>query len=225
MWQGFFLVQSKEVWRRASPSFQHQSMASPLAHPASFSTHFTCGPPFPGIGFSLIHILSVLNIIHAAHFSSWKNSSKKCIVLDSPPKHFCTLLMCAKCHCLGESGTGSQTHTYFPTPSTWHYGESYTPAKLQAAHLMDFSLKNKQTNKWKTTPQTNLHIDSLNRVSDKHSCKWGKERQMRPLLSTACLTAEYMGCTSFKQTHELSEVKTERIHRKQDERADEHFSP
>lgn len=135
----FFLVQSEEVWRRAPSPVQHQSMASPLAHPAQFSTTSRVVLHSQALLFSLIHILSVLNTIHAAHFSGGKNSPKKCIVLDSPPKRL-HWLMCAKCHCLGEWETGSQTHSSFPTPSTWHYGESYTPAKLQAAHLilMDF---------------------------------------------------------------------------------------
>lgn len=117
LWYGFFLVQSEEVWRRAPSPVQHQSMASPLAHPAQFSTTSRVVLHSQALLFSLIHILSVLNTTHAAHFSGGKNSPKKCIVLDSPPKRL-HWLMCAKCHCLGEWETGSQTHSSFPTPST-----------------------------------------------------------------------------------------------------------
>lgn len=117
LWYGFFLVQSKEVWRRAPSPVQHQSMASLLAHPAQFSTTSRVVLHSQALLFSLIHILSVLNTIHAAHFSGGKNSPKKCIVLDSPPKRL-HWLTCAKCHCLGEWETDSQTHSSFPTPST-----------------------------------------------------------------------------------------------------------
>jgi len=60
------------------------------------------------------HILLVLNTIHTVHFSSGENSSKKCIVLDSPLKYL-YWLMSAQCHCPGVLGTGSQMHSC-PTP-------------------------------------------------------------------------------------------------------------
>ena len=61
-------------------------------------------------------------------------------------------------------------------------------------------LKNKQKQANNIQPsQQSANRYSPNRASDQSSCKGSRETN-RALLPTACLTAEWMGCTSLTAT-------------------------
>lgn len=101
----------------------------------------------------------------------------------------CCVLTGQRC---GELQASSDTQNF--SCSMWIYGESCLLAKMQA-NTDKLENKQKQANNIQPS-QLSADRYSPNRASDQRSCKGGRETK-RTLLPTACLTAEWMGCTSL----------------------------
>lgn len=114
-----------------------------------------------------------------------------------------------QCHCPAESEASSRC--CFPTPSTWHYGESYTSAMMQTARLtlMDLKKKTKKASKQTTTNHhNNLHkvptellINAVaNGVGERNENSFVHSLFKQLNISNACLL----------NSHVLAGVKTEK---------------
>lgn len=91
----------------------------------------------------------------------------------------------------GELQASSDTQHFC---SMWIYGESCLLVKMRAnTDGLKKTNKSKQTT---SNHHSNLQTDT---APTKSSCKGGRETN-RALLPTACLTAEWMGCTSLIAT-------------------------
>lgn len=119
----------------------------------------------------------------------------------------------------GELQASSDTQHFY---SMWTDGESCLLVKMQA---YTDGLKNKQKQANNIQPsQRSADRYGPSRASDQSSCKGSRETNW-VLLPTACLTAEWMGCTSLTATWVIRGNYLGRTHRQQNERAGECIFP